>query len=447
MSNNSTPSRRKRPRTLRRAQLQMTVLITCIIALIYTVVIFRSYDGGLDDALKLTFDMDAKDFERRYARDPAAPLPITPQRQSWLSWEQVPANLRAHFSDRPITLGELHEAKVNFSNKQQTYASLVAREAHFIMMYPYQLNDGNVLYMFADFEVALFTKDEVKRIDDRLDFTVPLGLGVLACVLVLSYLFTRRVNRATNQLSVWADQMTLDTMDQHPPDFRYAELNRIASQLQSSFQRISKLVQREHHFLRNASHELRTPIAITRANLELLDKIGIADNIQRPIARIQRANYTMQQLTETLLWLSRDMERQPPVRALKLQAQLNQHCEDLNWLLDGKAVHVAMDIGNATETIYAPPAALQIVLHNLIRNAFQHTQAGEVTIRAQGNQLTIRNHDEAPLDSNHPDSVGLGVLLVKQICKRLHWPFEMVMHSHGVSVTLQLPASNSLSAV
>lgn len=349
----------------------MTVLTTCIIALIYTAVVFRSYDGGLDDALKLTFDMDAKEFERRFSQDPEASLPNTPQRQSWLSWEQVPADLRAHFADRPITPGKLHEAKVNFSNKQLSYAELAARDAHFIMMYPYPMKDGNVLYMFADFEVALFTVDEVRRFEDRLDFTIPLGFGVLMFVLLLSYLFTRRINRATHALSSWADQMTLETMDQHPPDFRYAELNRIASQLQGSFQRISKLVQREHDFLRNASHELRTPIAITRANLELLNKIGIPDQIQRPVERIQRANYTMQQLTETLLWLSRDMEKQPPAQPQHLPELLTQHCDELSWLLEGKEVEVTIQAEKAASPLYAPPAALQIVLHNLIRNAFQ----------------------------------------------------------------------------
>lgn len=436
-----TPQRKKYTRTLRRAQLQMSVLSTCIIALIYTAVVFRSYDGGLDDALKLTFDMDAKEFERRYSKNPDAPLPATPQRQSWLNWEQVPADLQAHFADRPITPGKLHEAKVNFSNKQLSYAELAARDAHFIMMYPYPMKDGNVLYMFADFEVALFTEDEVKRIEDRLDFTVPLGFGVLMFVLLLSYLFTRRINQATQTLSSWADQMTLETMDRHPPDFRYAELNRIASQLQTSFQRISKLVQREHNFLRNASHELRTPIAITRANLELLNKMGIPDHIQRPIERIQRANYTMQQLTETLLWLSRDMEKHPPSQPLHLPSLLAQQCDDMGWLLEGKEVRVTLNTTAAVETVYAPPAALQIVLHNLIRNAFQHTQAGEVEINVQGNQLTIRNQDEEPLDSHHPDSIGIGIQLVRQLCKRLQWPYDMAMHSHGVSVTLQIPAT------
>ncbi|WP_244225164.1 histidine kinase dimerization/phospho-acceptor domain-containing protein [Vibrio aquaticus] len=61
-------------------------------------------------------------------------------------------------------------------------------------------------------------------------------------------------------------------------------------------------------FLGYASHELRTPIAVTRNNSELLCKMiskGIPSEKQLVVLdRIERAGFTMTDLTETLLWLN-----------------------------------------------------------------------------------------------------------------------------------------------
>ncbi|MEB3733551.1 histidine kinase dimerization/phospho-acceptor domain-containing protein [Halopseudomonas pachastrellae] len=60
---------------------------------------------------------------------------------------------------------------------------------------------------------------------------------------------------------------------------------------------------------RFTSHELRTPISVIRANVELLERLRAQSRIdpameQQALDRIDRASLTMQHLTETLLWLA-----------------------------------------------------------------------------------------------------------------------------------------------
>lgn len=423
--------------TLRRSQLMLIFAITITVAVVYTAVVYRLYDGGLNDSLKITFSMDAHDFERRYAQDPAAQLISTPTRPAYVGWEPVPEKFKTVFKSQKDDLLELHEAELNVDD-DFSYEELVQNDAHFLMMYAYPLDTGQTLYMFADFEVALITREEAIAISNRLDFTIPMGLAVLLIVLLSAHLFNQRITRATNQLADWADNLTLENLDRHPPEFRYDELNRIADRLQLAFQRIGKLLEREHHFLRNASHELRTPIAITSANLEFLGKVGVPAHLTRPIERIQRANHSMKHLTETLLWLSRDTDRQPETQHVDLSHLVSQQCEDLTYLLDGKDVKLDQTIPERS-LIQVPPMALQVVLHNLIRNAFQHTQEGRVTIALEGASLIVANRDSEPVNQNHPESIGLGLSLVRQMCKKLGWPFEMQVGSHGVHVTVELP--------
>jgi len=432
-------------RTIRRSQLQLLILVSSLIALVYTAVVFRIYDGGLDDAMKTSFKMDARDFERSYLQDPTTPVPFTPHRPSYLGWEQVPEYLQNLFAEYRTDYNQISEASYNKLGINELidklgYEQGIRNNAHFLLMYPHQLSSGQVLYMFGDFELALISEVEFERFDDRLDFTLPLGLGLILLVVIIAYFFSRRISRASDQLVDWADNLTLDDLDRPRPEFRYAELNRVADQLRSAFQRIGSLLAREHHFLRNASHELRTPIAISRANLELLEKQGVPDTMQRPVERLLRANQTMQNLTETLLWLSRDQEKMPEQQLVTLEPVLQQQCEDLNYLLDGKPVELRIDIQTPGHQVCVPTTALQIVLHNLLRNAFQHTQEGDIEVTVDGRNLTVINLDQEPIsERNHPDSIGLGLSLVKQICERLQWPISITSLPKGMKVELSLP--------
>ncbi|MDO6749732.1 histidine kinase dimerization/phospho-acceptor domain-containing protein, partial [Gilvimarinus sp. 1_MG-2023] len=84
-----------------------------------------------------------------------------------------------------------------------------------------------------------------------------------------------------------------------------------------------------------ASHELRTPIAVVRNNTELLRRLTerhtpLDDTrVLATVARLERAGITMAQLTETLLWLSRDDIASLPVRQIAPSDLLLQLVDEL----------------------------------------------------------------------------------------------------------------------
>ena len=77
--------------------------------------------------------------------------------------------------------------------------------------------------------------------------------------------------------------------------------------------------------------------------------------------------------------------------------------------------------------------ACHIVLTNLIRNAYQHTQFGQVHITQQGGKVTIVNcskQDDAPKASSpsakHASmGYGLGLQLSEKIIKRHGWIYDV----------------------
>ncbi len=64
------------------------------------------------------------------------------------------------------------------------------------------------------------------------------------------------------KLADWADSLKAEDINKPIPDFEFEEINRIARHQQSSFTKITQLIEKEKSFLRHASHELRTPIAL-----------------------------------------------------------------------------------------------------------------------------------------------------------------------------------------
>lgn len=422
--------------TIRRTLQRIMLLLAALIIVLYTANVFRFYNTGLDDGLHASFRMEARKFVELYEANPNIFPPSTPTRPGYLSWQQVPEELRQKFP-------KVEHSPFQVLEHKQVESEHNWRNGILTFMYSHPIAEGQTLYLFSIFEMSRFSDEEIEAFDNKLNFTLPLGLTFLIIAFLAASFTGRRIAQSTDDLADWADSLTLDEIDNERPELRYSELNRVADRLHESFHRIGTLLAKEHFFLRNASHELRTPISIARANLELLSKMGVDERQKAPLERLFRANHTMQNLTETLLWLSRDQNKTPLSVSVSLTEQVEQQHKDLNYLLQGKEVQVNFQLPEQANTLNLPITALQIVLHNLLRNAYQHTEEGQVDIIQHANQIRISNKNNHPNNSEHPDSIGLGLQLISQICERLEWQLELKPSNNGIDALLTLPDEES----
>jgi signal transduction histidine kinase len=225
-----------------------------------------------------------------------------------------------------------------------------------------------------------------------------------------------------------------DNLKKPIPDFYYPELNKMAELIRRSLISVHDVLEREQQFLRHTSHELRTPISIIRNNIELLHKLQASNSQtnesgkQAIINRIDRASLTMQHLTETLLWLSKESPESLPEKEVQLDKILRALVAEMQYLLNEKDVHVNVD----TEpfTMQLPEVAVKIVLGNLIRNAFQHTWEGDVLIRQSGDQVEIINTEKSEEIQNDNLGFGLGLQLTQQLVNQLGWMYENTSQSN-----------------
>jgi signal transduction histidine kinase len=306
-------------------------------------------------------------------------------------------------------------------------------------VYRYQKSDEN-LYVVRHGTKATAPPLIGKNAAKSRHMLLAISVSIAAIMGGVIMLLLRRVSRPVAALGQWARSLSSENLSEPPPDFSYPELNELAELMKNSLSSVQESLDREHNFLRYASHELRTPIAVIRNNIELLHKIKENLNVEKNnrlekvVDRIDRAGMNMQYLTETLLWLSRTEMEALPGTEFELDRVLAELVEEMQYLLDRKAVD--LDIETSTCSVCLPEFPVRIVLGNLIRNAFQHTWEGTITIRQQGNSVVIRN-PQTSADTDQQDlGFGLGLQLTDQLTRKLGWHYEdtSTPNFHQVSI-------------
>lgn len=278
---------------------------------------------------------------------------------------------------------------------------------------------------------------------------VSLSIGITLLLALITWLLMKRLSQPVSKLTKWTHELTPETLKQPAPDFAYPELSQMASLIQDSLSSVNEAMEREQKFLRYTSHELRTPISVIRNNIELIHKLQQkqpADlNVKRQdiIERIDRASLTMQHLCETLLWLNQKETETLTKHHFRLDDLILNLVDEMRYLLKNKAVDIKVDTTEAT--LYASSAAARIIVGNLIRNAFQHTWDGNISIQQQGADIIIRNHSNQADKDNSADAqgFGLGLQLTEQLCRKLHWPYQNQVNPNGHEASLTIITTTS----
>jgi signal transduction histidine kinase len=302
----------------------------------------------------------------------------------------------------------------------------------------YEKPDGRIVY------VSRILAD-IKANHDDTDLPHTLRLVFYAIIAILSssliiLLILHHVAKPVERLMIWAKGLNSEKLTQPVPDFEYSELNKLADILKSSLYTAQDSLEREKKFLSHASHELRTPIAVVRSNTELMIKLqqreGTEEKQREVLDRILRAGVTMTDLCETLLWLNRGGDVEPPTRDADLSGLVQAVAQELHYLLHNKQIE--LNVETNAETFHLPVTLCRVVIANLIRNAYQHTYCGRVTIKQLGTKVTIINENEHPTEGRDNLGFGLGLELTERIISHYHWQYSVVEHSNGREVSIDL---------
>ncbi len=410
----------KTPPKLRRYITISIGIITIVIIIAYSCLVQFALFSMIEETASYDYGLIARDFAEAYRKDPDTSLPKTKYLTAYLGSKNLPEWFKneyglAAFTHGQLEMGDLIDPQTNNG------------EEFFFIAFASNLHDGRKLYL-----IETFTKnDEIPGAfgnSKRAVFiTIGLGIGFILLVAFALRYFFYKISTSIYSLTTWANSLTKDNLEQSNPDFRFQEINQLADLIKNAVSDLHQALNREHHFLRNASHELRTPIAVIRTNMDLLERLQEEPrkNEKTSYQRIRRAVDNMHKLTETLLWLSRKEENMPSPESIDVSQMVDELIRENQYLLSGKDVRLDLDMRSSTATL--PKVALGIVLSNLIRNAFQYTNRGTIEIHITQTSVSITNMDQPLEKQDFSESVhgfGLGLILVEQICRKLNLHYE-----------------------
>ncbi|MBG6082180.1 sensor histidine kinase [Rubrivivax gelatinosus] len=277
------------------------------------------------------------------------------------------------------------------------------------------------------------------------------ALVILACILGAFWIGRKTSARVIAPITRLAEAVQ---NKQKPLPFQEAsdEIGVLARAFARHSDELEQFLQRERCFAGDASHELRTPLAIIGGAAEtLVHQLPADSHLTASAERIVRTVQEMQRQLACLLLLSRDPQTlartEVPLRPLIEECMAR--CQP--WLAN-KPVLLVVDA--PVETRVDTHAELaRSVIWNLLRNACQYTDEGEVRITLQGSRLVIS--DTGPglpptldprqfrrfMPSARQSGEGLGLSIVQRIVEHLGWQMRVESSARGCRFTLLMAAA------
>lgn len=284
-----------------------------------------------------------------------------------------------------------------------------------------------------------------------------LGLPVLAVLLAVAI---RRGLVPLRRMESELGDRSPERLDPLSEDETAQELRPLIRTMNALFRRVVRALDNERRFTSDAAHELRTPLAALKVQLQVAQRTPDIDAKQAALGKAMRGAERMTRLVEQLLSLARlesgaarfDME------PFDLSALVEDLVSEMKPAAGEKDCELAADL-EPERIVYGKPDLIAILLRNLVDNALRYSPGrGKVVIRLsdEPGHIVLAVLDDGPgvaaadrgrlgerfqrFAAQNVEGVGLGLSIVLRIAE-LHGTtvaFGNGLDSRGLGVTLQL---------
>lgn len=268
------------------------------------------------------------------------------------------------------------------------------------------------------------------------------SLIILPILFVLAvtggYLIAKRMLKPIQKISESASQISMggDLKKRIEIGSGNDELHLLANSFNEMFSRLEESFETERRFTSDASHELRTPMAVIMAQCEfILEKDRSPEEYKKALAVINRQGKRMTALINDMLDYTRiEMKADSYVKEeLDLSQLVDSVCTDMKFIRD-KGIELEYDAGE--HILYCGNRYLLTrLLNNLIANAYKYGNENghirvalekkdrEILLSVEDDGIGIADEDISKIfdrfyradNSRSSKGTGLGLSIVKQI--------------------------------
>lgn len=231
-------------------------------------------------------------------------------------------------------------------------------------------------------------------------------------------IFLRGALRPITELATAAAQVSVSALQFEAPAsvLRVAELRPLAQVLTRSVGGLREAFEREHRFVGDAAHELKTAIAVVRSSVQLLMlKRRSSDEYAAGLERVLQDNLRVEALVGKMLQLARAEEQSVfDSQTANFSAVVGEVLDELQPLIEETGLIVHADCRQDTRVRVSEENA-RVLVSNLVLNAIQHSRPGQsVKVSVQGPLLasiTLQVTD---------NGTGIGLEALPHIFKRFY---------------------------
>ena len=442
--------------------LAFQLLITYVVALLLTVVVIA---GGLwmllgSNPERMTrFDLfnESHMLEESLQFDPSGRAVglVLPNDASWI-YQALPSDLKYRVLDasgRVILTSDssrepLAPAGAGFDPGTPSFEVRSGGQRLNVRTEPI-VRDGTMYYLQAAFSerIAMLAR----TVGGNLFVRETLQLAFISMiVLSIAVFFTlRRLLKPLREASDAAARIEPRNLSariviRHAP----VEFSPVIDAFNQALDRLENGYRVQQAFLEATAHELKTPLALLRAQIEM-EGCDDRGTLLRDIDQIARQVHQLLHLAEVSE--ARNYRFEPTNVASVAENVVGY----LRRLAERRTIYLDLCTSAECKSVQADPAALHMLLKNVIENAIEHSPSGGVVaVLVESDQVTIRDEGPGIPEADLPhlftrfwrgstrrsEGAGLGLAICKEIITAHHWHLSARNSGLGAEFVLRFPA-------